>query len=256
MTCVWLSYIQVIDWFVQKIEHQRAVIVSQRANFNWKATRCVRGTGSVIRNAPGVFSVQVQQIRNPLTYTFSLQQNEEALLWGNFYSSRTKLKREAGGRRCSLRPCAAAAACLGGAGHFFLGYSCAHTAFLRSGQNIAMARKKKQKNAPPPTDVLPQTRWRRWDVYSPRKPRCCGAAVAAEQRWILRRGIKHCPSVHVFVCVRVWSGGNSDAVKWTTLPLSSFSIAPLPLPWLCLFLLLHFLLRLSRDLHEPVFILS
>lgn len=109
----------------------------------------------------------------------------------------------------------------------------------------------------PPADVLPQTRWRRRDVYSPRKPRCCGAAVAAEQRWILRRGIKHCPSVHVFVCVRVWSGGNSDAVKWTTLPLSSFSIAPLPLPWLCLFLLLLFLLLgLSRDLHEPVFILS
>lgn len=75
----------------------------------------------------------------------------------------------------------------------------------------------------------------------------CVVVEQQQQRRFLRRGTKHCgPCVRVFVCARprVWSGGKSDAVKWTTLPRFSFSIAPLPPCWLCLLLFLLFLLGL------------
>lgn len=51
------------------------------------------------------------------------------------------------------------------------------------------------------------------------KLRCYGAAVAAEQRRSLCEW-----NTAVRACVRACSGGNSDAVKWTTLP--RFSVPP------------------------------
>lgn len=172
-------------------------------------------------------SLQVQQIRTLLTFTFPFQQENQ-----------TQLLQLRDDTKCgaSPHPPAPAAACFGGAGHFFLGYSRAHTASLRSSQNIAM----------PPQP--PQTFFHD-GAHEPftHRGNCVVVEQQQQQRRFLRRGTKHCgPCVRVFVCARprVWSGGKSDAVKWTTLPRFSFSIAPLPPCWLCLLLFLLFLLGL------------